>query len=125
MTHAGIYGIEKSITTIEDLYDTNIDNYVRVNFNTLIKIVDEIGGIDINSDTAFTAHTNKNVKVVVGMNHFNGEQALAYSRERYAYTSGDRHRGENQQQVITAIINKITSTDTLISKYEKNTKYII
>lgn len=119
LTHAGIYGIEKSITTIEDLYDTNIDNYVRVNFNTLIKIVDEIGGIDINSDTAFTAHTNKNVKVVVGMNHFNGEQALAYSRERYAYTSGDRHRGENQQQVITAIINKITSTDTLISKYEK------
>lgn len=119
LTHAGIYGIDKSITTLEDLYGTDINNYVRVNFNTLIKVVDEIGGIDIISDTAFTAHTNKKVQVVVGMNHFNGEQALAYSRERYAYTTGDRHRGENQQQVITAIINKVTSTDTLISKYDK------
>jgi len=119
LTHAGIYGIDKSITTLEDLYGADINNYVRVNFNTLIKIVDEIGGIDIESDTAFTAHTNKKVKVVVGMNHFNGEQALAYARERYAYTNGDRHRGENQQQVITAIINKVTSTDTLISKYDK------
>lgn len=118
LTHAGIYGIEKSIQTMEDLYSTKINNYVRVNFNTLIKIVDEIGGIDINSDTAFTAWTNKNVQVVEGINHFNGEQALAYARERHAYTTGDRHRGENQQQVITAIINKITNTKTLMSKYD-------
>lgn len=118
LTHAGIYGIEKSLTTMEDLYNTDINKYIRVNFNTLIKIVDKIGGIDINSDTSFTAHTNRNVIVTQGINHFNGEQALAYSRERYAYASGDRHRGENQQQVITAIINKITNTKTLINNYE-------
>lgn len=118
LTHAGIYGIEKSIQTMEDLYNTKINNYVRVNFNTLIKIVDEIGGIDIESDTAFTPWTNKNVQVVKGLNHFNGESALAYARERHAYQTGDRHRGENQQQVITAIINKITNTKTLMSKYD-------
>lgn len=119
LTHAGIYGIEKSVTTIEDLYDVDINHYVRVNFNTLIQLVDEIGGIDITSDTAFIAHTNKSVVVQKGLNHFNGKEALAYSRERYAYTSGDRHRGQNQQQVITAIINKVTSTKTLISNYNE------
>lgn len=118
LTHAGIYGIEKSIQTMEDLYGANIDHYVRVNFNTLIKLIDEIGGIDIESDTEFTAWTNKNVHVVKGLNHFNGEQALAYARERYSYETGDRHRGENQQQVITEIIKKVTSTKTLLSKYE-------
>lgn len=118
LTHAGIYGIEKSIQTMEDLYGSKIDHYVRVNFNTLIQLVDEIGGIDIESDTEFTAWTNKNVHVVEGMNHFNGEQALAYARERYSYATGDRHRGQNQQQVITEIINKVTNTKTLMSKYD-------
>lgn len=119
LTHAGIYGIEKSLATMEDLYQVDIHNYIRVNFNTLIKIVDYIGGIDIVSDTEFDAWTNKNVHVKKGLNHFNGEEALAYSRERYSYASGDRHRGENQQQVITAIIEKITNTKTLISKYDQ------
>lgn len=117
LTHAGIYGIDMSMKTIEDLYETNINYYLRVNFNTLIKVVDEIGGIDIYSDKAFRAWTDKSVYVEKGMNHFNGKQALAYSRERYAYASGDRHRGENQQQVITAIIEKVTSSEVLIKNY--------
>lgn len=117
LTHAGIYGIDKSIKTLENLYDIDIDNYLRVNFNTLIKVVDIIGGIDINSDSEFTCHTNKNVHVVKGVNHFDGASALAYSRERYAYVNGDNHRGANQQQVITAIINKVTSSQVIISKY--------
>lgn len=117
LTHAGIYGIDMSIETLEDLYETNIDYFLRVNFNTLIKVVDEIGGIDIESDKSFRAYTNPKVYVEKGWNHFNGEQALAYSRERYAYLSGDRHRGENQQQVISAIINKVTSSEILIKNY--------
>lgn len=117
LTHAGVYGIEKSITTLEDLYNIDIDYYLRVNFNTLIEVVDVIGGIDINSDKAFTAYTDNSVKVQKGINHFNGKQALAYSRERYSYVSGDRHRGENQQQVISAIIEKLTSSEVLLNKY--------
>lgn len=117
LTHAGIYGIDKSIKTLEKFYDIDINYYLRVNFNSLIKVVDVIGGIDIYSDKSFTAHTNKSVKVKEGWNSFNGTQALAYSRERYAYITGDHHRGANQQQVIEAIINKVTQSSVLISKY--------
>jgi len=117
LTHAGIYGINKSITTLENLYKIDIEYYLRVNFDTLIKVVDIIGGIDIYSDATFTCWTNKNVHVNTGWNHFNGAQALAYSRERHAYLTGDHHRGANQQQVITAIIHKMTQSSVLINKY--------
>lgn len=117
LTHAGIYGIDKSIKTLEKFYDIDINYYLRVNFNSLIKVVDVIGGIDIYSDKSFVAHTNKSVKVKEGWNSFNGTQALAYSRERYAYITGDHHRGANQQQVIETIINKVTQSSVLISKY--------
>ena len=117
LTHAGIYGIQKSIDTLEKFYGIDIQYYLRVNFDTLIRVVDVIGGVDINSDASFTCHTNNKVHVEKGWNHFNGAQALAYSRERYAYLTGDHHRGANQQQVITAIINKVSTSSVLIQKY--------
>lgn len=117
LTHAGIYGINKSIKTLENLYDIDIDHYLRVNFNTLIKLVDVIGGIDIYSDSSFTPWTNGKVYINKGWNHLNGKEALAYARERHAYIDGDHHRGRNQQQVITEILNKVTSSSVLISKY--------
>lgn len=119
LTHAGIYGIEKSINTLEDLYNIDINYYLKVNFDSLIKVVNAIDGIDIYSDKSFRAYTNKSVYVNKGWNHFNGAEALAYARERYAYVDGDNHRGANQQQVITAIINKISSSKILISKYNE------
>lgn len=117
LTHAGIYGINKSIKTLENLYNVDINYYLRVNFNTVVKLIDVIGGIDIESDKAFQAWTNRNVFVKKGWNHFNGAQALAYARERFTYIDGDHHRGRNQQQVMTAIINKVTNSKVLISKY--------
>lgn len=115
LTHAGIYGIEKSIATLNNLYDINIDYYLKVNFNTLIKFIDIIGGVDITSDTTFT---RDNVTINEGLNHLNGKEALVYARERKSYTSGDNHRGQNQQQLITAIIDKLSATPTIISKYK-------
>lgn len=117
LTHAGIYGIDKSIATLENLYDIDINYYLRVNFNTLIKVVDVIGGIDVYSDITFNSYHIKGWTVPKGWNHLDGKQALAYSRERYAYIDGDHHRGRNQQDVITAIINKVTKSQVLISKY--------
>ena len=117
LTHAGLYGINMSIETIEDLLDEEIDYYVRVNFTTLISLVDAIGGIDVYSDTAFRAYTNQNCYFNVGTIHLDGVCALAYSRERMAYIDGDRHRVKNQQDVISAIINKALSSKTLITKY--------
>ena len=118
LTHAGIYGVNKSITTLEDLFKTDINYYVRVNFTTLTKLVDNIGGIDVYSDASFYCYTDSGVYVRKGNNHFNGRQALAFSRERYAYQEGDRHRVKNQQDVFTAIFKKISSSQTLISKYD-------
>ncbi len=116
LTHAGIYGVDMSISTLEDLLDIDINYYARVNFTTLIKLVDAIGGVDVYSDYTFTSH-HGNFKFNVGMNHMNGEQALGFTRERYAFKDGDRQRGKNQQKVITAIINKALSSKTLITKY--------
>lgn len=117
LTHAGVYGIEKSIKTLEELYDVDINYYVRVNFDSLINVVDQIGGIDVISDREFTPYTNSSVHVNEGVNHFSGKEALAYARERYAYETGDRHRGENQQQVISAIIEKVTTSRALVANY--------
>lgn len=113
LTHAGVYGINKSINTIEDLLDIKIDYYMRINFNSLISLIDKIGGIDVYSEISFTPHTNKKVYINQGMNHLNGEQALAFSRERYAYIEGDRHRGQNQEIVIEAIIKKLTTSNDI------------
>ena len=117
LTHAGLYGINMSIETIEDLLDEEIDYYVRVNFTTLINLVDAVGGIDIYSDASFRAWTDHSCYFNVGNMHLDGKCALAYARERYAYEDGDRHRVRNQQDVISAIMKKALSSETLITKY--------
>ncbi len=114
LTHAGIYGIDMSRQTIEDLLDVKTDYTVKVGFDALKTIVDAIGGIDITSDQDLTPHTNKACHITLGTQHVNGTCALAFSRERYAYATGDRHRGENQQQVISKIVEKVTSPAYLL-----------
>ncbi len=118
LTHAGIYGINMSKQTIEDLLGINIDYTIKIGFNGVISLVDLVGGIDINSDSSFRCYTNSSVYVNQGMNHFNGVQALAYARERHAYLEGDRHRGANQQQVIEATFTKLSKDKSLLLKYD-------
>ena len=113
LTHSGIYGINETVTTVEDLLDIDINYYVRVNFTTVIKLVDTLGGIQVYSDYDFTAqgyHFNK------GYNTLNGAEALAFSRERYSFASGDNQRVKNQQAVIEAIIDKVISPE-LLTRY--------
>lgn len=117
LTHAGIYGIDTSVKTIEDLFGIDINYYLRVNFNTLVNLVDLIGGIEINSDSSFQAWTNPNCFIKKGKQKVNGACALAYSRERKSYVTGDRHRVLNQQEVLLSILNKLTSSNVLISNY--------
>ena len=122
LTHAGFYGIDMSVTTLEDLFGIEIDYYVKVGFQSVIKLVDMVGGVDIYSDTAFYSYCRdggaKRVNVKVGMNHFTGAEALSYARERYAYSDGDVHRIKNQQQVIEAVVNKLLSDPSLLLKYD-------
>ncbi len=115
LTHAGIYGTEESLKTLEDLYATDIDFYLKINFSSLIKIVDAIGGVTVNSKFNFSYDGFDFHK---GSNRLNGAGALAFSRYRKTLPGGDISRGENQQAVIKAIIEKIMNP-SIISKYSK------
>lgn len=112
LTHAGIYGVDSSIHTLENLYGVDINYYVRLNFTSFLKLIDLLGGVDVYNDQEFTAHTNGKF-YPVGNVHLDSEQALGFVRERYSLADGDRDRGRNQQKVIVAIIQKLTSTEAL------------
>lgn len=107
LTHAGNYGINVSMDTLEMLYDTDIDYYVRMNFTGFTKIIDALGGIDIYCDRSFTSYRGYTFKE--GTSHMDGEHALEFARERYAFSEGDRQRGRNQMQVIEKVVDRLTS----------------
>ena len=111
LTHAGIYGIETSVSAIENLLDTQINYYVKVNFTSLIDIVDALGGITVESNYEFT--TQDGYHFTRGTNELNGEEALSFARERKAFAEGDRTRGENQELILTALINKALSANII------------
>lgn len=115
LTHAGIYGIDMSKNTMQDLYATNINYTLRINFTSLLKTVDALGGVEVYSDNAFTVGKYTFVK---GYNKLDAKQALAFSRERHSFSDGDRQRGKDQQRVIEAIIAKMSSPATLV-RYPK------
>ncbi|MBP0969398.1 MAG: LCP family protein, partial [Oscillospiraceae bacterium] len=111
LTHAGVYGVEGSMETLEALYGIEFNYYVRTNIYSLIKIVDALGGITVHSEFDFTApngiggyHTFH-----VGENEIDGAAALCFIRERYSFDNGDRQRGIHQEECIRAIINKACS----------------
>jgi len=121
LTHAGVYGIEESVKTLEDLYDININYYARVNFTTFINIVEELDGINVNVPISFCEQTSnrtstKEICLNKGEQVLNGEEALALSRTRYTVAGGDRGRIENQMLVLEAIIDKAMSPK-IITKY--------
>lgn len=114
LTHAGSYGIEMSIQTIEDLLDMSINYYVKVNFTSLIDIVDALGGVEVYSEYTFTSI--EGYSYTEGYNSVDGVEALWFARERKAFIDGDRQRGRNQQALIDAIFRKSTSK-SVITKY--------
>lgn len=106
LTHAGIYGVETSEQTLEDLYGIKIDYYARINFTSFLKLIDQLGGVTVYNDQAFT---QGKFDFPVGDIQMNSEQALGFVRERYDLDGGDNDRGKNQEKVISAILNKLAS----------------
>ena len=106
LTHAGIYGVETSEQTLEDLYGIKIDYYARINFTSFLKLIDQLGGVTVHNDQAFT---QGKFDFPVGDILMNSEQALGFVRERYNLDGGDNDRGKNQEKVISAIVNKLAS----------------
>ena len=114
LTHAGIYGIEVSIGTLEMLYDVNIDCFVRVNFSGFEDIINALGGVDVDSQYAFSTVMGPNsYSYQKGINHLMGDAALAFARERYSFSDGDFQRGRNQMAVIKAVISSLESSKIL------------
>lgn len=121
LTHSGLFGVETTKATIEKLLDVEINYTMRVNFDSVVNLVDALGGIDVYVEKGYAVDsfwTNNKYGVHEGWNELNGDAALAYSRERYAYTEGDRQRVRNQQQVLQAIAKKATSA-SMVTNYTK------
>ena len=112
LTHAGIYGVETSEKTLENLYGIKIDYYARINFTSFLKLIDQLGGVTVHNDQAFTSLHGK-FDFPVGDIQMNSEQALGFVRERYSLDGGDNDRGKNEEKVISAIVNKLASLNSV------------
>ncbi|MDO5047843.1 MAG: LCP family protein [Anaerococcus sp.] len=112
LTHAGIYGVESSVKTLENLFDIDINYYYRVNFSTFMNLIDVLGGVDVTNDQAFTsgAYTFPQGEI-----HLDGRSALVFARERYNLERGDLDRGRNQEKVLKAILEKALSPAILFN----------
>ena len=114
LTHAGIYGVQVSMDTLSMLYDTPIEYYFRVNFTGFKDIIDALGGVTVVSDYTFDTKNVSGYHFNKGENFMDGDEALAFCRERYAFATGDNQRGKNQLAVIKGVLNKCLSTDMLL-----------
>ena len=112
LTHAGIYGLDTSVATIEDLLEIDINYYFKVNFSSLVKIVDALGGVEVYSEYDFQSWDGYNFSK--GYNKVDGKAALSFVRERKTFNEGDNQRGKNQQAMIEAIFRKCTSPSIII-----------
>ncbi|MDR0875293.1 MAG: LCP family protein [Clostridiales Family XIII bacterium] len=108
LTHAGTYGIDVSEATLEDLYDINIDYHVHINYDTLINLIDRLGGISIYNPNEFNLWGAQFDK---GNIYMDGAHALLYARARKELPNGDNDRGENQQRVISGIVARISAAN--------------
>lgn len=122
LTHAGLYGVEMSKATLEDFLKIKIDYTIKVSFQTVVRIVDELDGVEIFSDTEMTLNAwskvnpKKKCYYPYGPSTVDGECALRFARERKMYYRGDKHRGENQQEVLKGIITKLTNSKEYLLK---------
>ncbi|MBR3143743.1 LCP family protein [Candidatus Saccharibacteria bacterium] len=123
LTHAGLNNnVNLSKATLEDFLGIVIDYTIKVSFDTVVEVVDALGGISINSDTYLPLSTwtkdgqFKYCTFVEGTQYVDGDCALRFARERMSYRTGDKHRGENQQEVLTGIINKFLSSNDYLLK---------
>ena len=136
LTHAGLYGIDESAKTLANLYNTEVNYYIRVNFTSFVKLIDKLGGVTINvaapdysyndgiycgskticEQNSKRAFGSSMVYIKSGTQTLNGEQALAYARNRHQYNGGDNTRQLHQQQIIEGIIAK-ASSKTILTKY--------
>ena len=119
ITHTGIHGTNTTKRTVEQLLGIEINYTFKVGFDAVTELVDAVGGVDVTVAPGYAVNNFNALggfSVHEGVNHLNGEQALAFARERYAYSEGDRQRTKNQQLVLMGIVDKVTSP-AIITNY--------
>lgn len=116
LTHTGVYGVDETINTVNQWLGIDMNYYIKVNFTSVVKIIYAIGGIDVESPKAFKSSISK-YKYEKGMNHLDGREALFFARERKAFKGEDALRVENQQKVVKAMLDKLFTSSTLLTKY--------
>ena len=120
LTHAGLYGVNESIHTLENFYDIKLNYYARINFDATSTIIDQLGGVDIHIPYVVnTYHGHRHYEP--GNYHLNGDEALDFARERVSisWAGGDRERGRNQEKIITALLQKLQQDKTILTKLDQ------
>lgn len=117
LTHTGVYGVDETLNTVQDWLGLDMNYYVKMNFSAVTDIVNAMGGIEVYSPKSFVPVKRSWWTVEKGWNHMNGKEALAFARERKAFGDKDSERVENQQRVVKAILKKMLSSSTLLTKY--------
>ncbi len=121
LTHSGLMGIKSTEETIEKALGIKINYNVRINFSSVVNLVDALDGIDLDikkGEEVDIFYVNSQPGLSVGKHHVDGETALAFARERHTYLDGDNQRVRNQQKVFKAIFNRIVSPK-MITNYGK------
>lgn len=120
LTHAGLYGVNESIHTLENFYEIKFNYYARINFDATSTIIDQLGGVDIHIPYVVnTYHGHRHYEP--GNYHLNGDEALDFARERVSisWAGGDRERGRNQEKIITALLQKLQQDKTNLTKLDQ------
>lgn len=117
LTHTGVYGVDETLNTVQDWLGIDLNYYLKMNFTAARDIINAMGGISVYSPVAFDSSLRKNYHYDKGWNDLGGREALYFARERHAFEGQDSIRVENQQRVMKAIISKMTSSTTLLTKY--------
>ena len=120
LTHAGLYGVNESIHTLENFYGIKFNYYARINFDATSTIIDQLGGVDIHIPYVVnTYHGHRHYEP--GSYHLNGDEALDFARERVSisWAGGDRERGRNQEKIITALLQKLQQDKTNLTKLDQ------
>lgn len=120
LTHAGLYGVNESIHTLENFYGIKFNYYARINFDATSTIIDQLGGVDIHIPYIVnTYHGHRHYEP--GNYHLNGDEALDFARERVSisWAGGDRERGRNQEKIITALLQKLQQDRTNLIKLDQ------
>lgn len=117
LTHTGIYGVDETLKTVEDWMGEDMNYYLKANFSAAVDVIDAMGGVEVYSPKEFKPTKRSWWTVKKGWNNMDGKEALAFARERKAFNEEDSIRVENQQRVVEAVLKKLMSSSTLLTKY--------